>query len=251
MIVEFIGTPGAGKTTLLPVVSSYLSERGYKASSVLDAARPFAARTLSGKAAQKIFPVRFLKPVLWQIFYLYSYFHRRKFLRNHPTLMNTVRLHQEERPITEDDLKHVMRWFVHLTGYYQFFLDIMQADDVVIYDEGFVHRVVQLFASENEKPDLALVANYLDLIPKPDLVVFTNTPVEICEERVFKRGVWERFEKKGPEATSTFISHASEVVNFSASYLRERGWNLIEVQNGEGEISTTEQTLKTKLSTWL
>lgn len=165
--------------------------------------------------------------------------------------MNTVRLHQEERPITEDDLKHVMRWFIHLTGYYQFFLDIMQADDVVIYDEGFVHRVVQLFASENEKPDLALVANYLDLIPKPDLVVFTNTPVEICEERVFKRGVWERFEKKGPEATSTFISHASEVVNFSASYLRERGWNLIEVQNGEGEISTTEQTLKTKLSTWL
>jgi hypothetical protein len=49
----------------------------------------------------------------------------------------------------------------------------------------------------------------------------------------------------------TFISHASEVVNFSASYLQERGWNLIEVQNGEGEISITEQTLKTKLSTWL
>lgn len=251
MIVEFIGTPGSGKTTLLPVVSSYLNERGYKANSVLEAARPFAQRTFPGKVAQTILPGQLRRSVLWQIFYYASYFRRQKFQHNHPMLLRTVRNHQAGRPITQYDYDHVMKWFVHLTGYYQFFIDLMQAEDVVIYDEGFVHRVVQLFASENEKPDFSLIAIYLDLIPKPDLVVFTNTPVEICEERVFKRGVWERFEKKGPEATSAFITHASEVVNFSASYLRDRHWNLIEVRNGDGEISAAEETLKVNLSQWL
>jgi len=251
MIVEFIGTPGAGKTTLVPAVSSYLNEKGYQAYSVLEAARPFAQRTFSGKVAKKILPRNLLKPALWQIFYFSSYFHRSKFHRNHPSLLRTVRDHQEGRPITPYDLNHVMRWFIHLTGYYQFFIEFMEAEDAVIYDEGFVHRVVQLFASENEEPDFGLVAKYLDLIPKPDLVVFTNTPAEVCEERVFKRGVWERFEKKGPEATSTFISHASKVVNFSASYLGDRHWNLIEVQNGEGEISAAEETLKVQLSAWI
>ena len=251
MIVEFIGTPGAGKTTLVPVVSAYLNERGYQADAVLDAARPFAGRTFPGKVAKTILPRKLRNPVLWQIFYYSSYFRRKKFLRLHPTLMQTVRHHQAERPITQSDFDHVMKWFVHLTGYYQFFSDLMQVDDAVVYDEGFVHRVVQLFASENEEPDFTLVANYLDLIPKPDLVVFTNTPVEICEERVIQRGVWERFQKKGPEATSTFISHASEVVNFSAGYLRDRQWNLVEVQNGEGGISAAEESLKLQLSTWL
>ena len=251
MIIEFIGTPGAGKTTLLPTASSYLKERGYQAYSVLDAARPYAQRTFIGKVAKIILPRKLLRPVLWQIFYLYSYLHRRNFYRNHQTLMNTVRHYQEGRPITPDDLDHVMKWFVHLTGYYHFFLKFMKSDDAVIYDEGFVHRVVQLFASEYEEPDYALVANYLDLIPKPDLVIFTNTPLEICKERVFQRGVWERFQRKSPEATSTFISNASKVVNFSASYLRDRDWNLIEVLNQEGELSAAQETLKVQLTTWL
>lgn len=251
MIIEFIGTPGAGKTTLLPVVSRYLKEKGLQASSVLDAARPFAQRTFPGKLARKILPGRLLNPVLWQIFYVSSYFRRRKFFRENPTLMKTVQQHQAERPLTHDDHDHVMRWFLHLTGYYQFFMEFMQSDDVVVYDEGFVHRVVQLFASENEAPDFPSVAKYLDLVPKPDLVVFANTPVEICEDRVLSRGVWERFQKKPPEATSIFISHASEVVNFSVSYLRDLNWNLIEVQNGDTEISAVEQTLRSKLSGWL
>ena len=251
MIIEFIGTPGAGKTSLLPTVSSYLKERGYEAYSVLDAARPFAQRTFPGKAAKTILPGKLLRPIFWQIFYLYSYIHRGNFYRNHETLMNTVRHYQEKRPITPDDLEHVMKWFIHLTGYYHFFGGFMKATDAVIYDEGFVHRVVQLFASEYEEPDYASVANYLDLIPKPDLVIFTNTPVEICEKRVFERGVWERFQRKSPEATSKFLLNASKVVNFSASYLRDRDWNLIEVQNRDGELSAAKETLKIQLTAWL
>jgi thymidylate kinase len=248
MIVEFIGTPGAGKTTLVPVVSTYFKENGYQAYSVLDAARPFAKRTFAGKVVRKIFPESILKIILWQIFYISSYFNRRKFHQKNNALMEAFYHHQEKRPITPSDREHVIHWFVHLTGYYEFFKKFIQQNDVLIFDEGFVHRVVQLFASENEAPDFDLVASYLDLIPKPDLIIFTNTPTNICEERVFSRGVWERFREKDPADTSKFIHHSSEVVNFSAKYMREKGWNLIEVQNGHQEISIVAETLKNQLT---
>ncbi len=248
MIVEFIGTPGSGKTTLVPVVTGYLNEIGFQAYPVLDAARPFAKRTLSGKLIDKILPMFLLNKILWQIYYFSSYLNRRKFYKKNRALMEEILQFQEQRPISRYDRHHVIHWFIHLTGNYEFFLKYLQPKDVVIFDEGFVHRVVQLFASENEEPDFELMVVYLNLIPKPDLVIFTNTPYEICKERVFSRGIWERFRKKEPEDTSKFIFNASKVVNFSVDYLRKKGWNIIEVQNGHDDISTAEKLLKNELS---
>jgi len=248
MIIELIGTPGAGKTTLLPVITQSMIERGYQALSVIDAARPYAKKTILGKIVFKLLPSSTHRPILWQIFYLYSFINRRKFYKSHPVLMDSVLEHQRQRPISTNDLKHVLRWFIHLTGYYQFFSQYPMPKDALIFDEGFVHRVVQLFASENEEPDFRLVANYLDLIPKPDLVIFTNAPEEVCKQRVFSRGVWDRFREKDPRDTEKFISNASKIVNFSANYMKEKGWDLIEVKNGDQEISLAQNSLKQSLS---
>lgn len=248
MIVEMIGTPGAGKTTLLPVISDFIMQREFQAYTVIEAARPYAKKTNLGKLIVKVLPKNLHGPMLWQIFYLYSFLNRRKFSRNNQKLIETVLAHQNKRPITDKDLKHVLRWFIHLTGYYEFYRKRLVPKDVLILDEGFVHRVVQLFASENEEPDFHIVAEYLDLIPKPDLVVFTNAPEEVCIERVFSRGVWKRFRDRDPNDIRKFISNASRIVNFSAKYLREKGWLLVEVQNGEQDFSIAQQSLIESLS---
>ena len=231
MIVEFIGAPGSGKTTFLPHLKDYFIEKGYSADAFLDAARPMASRTGLGKIAAAVLPAKLERFILWQIFYASTIIHRKEFAKQHQSLMETVIPYQANRPISEPDKKHVMRWFLHLTGCYQFFNKRIEKGEVVLFDEGFVHRVVQLFASENEEINYQAISEYLNLIPKPDLVVFVNASIKICQERVFSRGVWDRFREKDPNATALFLERAWKIVNYSVDKLREKNWVFVEIQN--------------------
>ncbi len=247
VIVEFIGAPGAGKTVLMPVVGAHFDRLGFQALSVLEAARPFAARTRIGKAVQSLAPGRPRRFLLWQVFYLFSFLHRQNFRRRNPALIGGTLAFQRQRPITAADRHHVLRWFIHLTGTYEFLSAYSRQDEVLVFDEGFVHRVVQLFASENEQPDPARVAAYLDLIPQPDLVIFPSASSATCERRVFERGVWERFRVKERDATSRFIANAHRVVTFAVGYIRSKGWTVIEVDNDNREISASLAALQENL----
>ncbi|MGB7876351.1 MAG: hypothetical protein WBL25_18370, partial [Anaerolineales bacterium] len=90
MIVEFIGTPGAGKTTFMPVVSEHFKNQQFQSYSVLEAARPFAARTFPGKMVGMVPFGRLQRFLLWQFFYAFSYSYRSKFAGQNQTLMRTV-----------------------------------------------------------------------------------------------------------------------------------------------------------------
>jgi thymidylate kinase len=248
MIVEFIGTPGAGKTTFMPVVRDHFKEQRFKAYSVLEAARPFAGRTIPGKVVRMLTWGKLQRFLLWQVFYVFSFAYQPRFSRQHRKLMKSVLDFQKQRPIPKPDLKHVLRWFIHLTGSYEFLKGYAQPDDMLIFDEGFAHRAVQLFASENETPDLVSVAGYLDLIPKPDLIILPRASIEVCETRVFERGVWERFEMKGREETSKFIKNAHRIVNFAVCYIKEKGWTVIEVDNDQESIANSKSALKRNLA---
>ncbi len=247
MIVEFIGTPGAGKTTFMPFAQDHFRDQYFCPYSVVEAARPFAARTSIGKKMQYVSPVRMQRFLLWQIFYAYSYVYRSRFSAYNKKLMKTVLNYQSLRPISTADKRHVLRWYLHLTGSYEFLRTYAQAGEMLLFDEGFVHRVVQLFASENESPNFEEVKNYLDLIPKPDLVIYPKTSASVCEERVFERGVWKRFQKKGRNETGKFIRNAHKIVNYAVQYIRTKGWVVIEVDNNHVNLATSSFMLKSAL----
>jgi thymidylate kinase len=243
MIVEFIGAPGAGKTTLMPLVRDHFHALGLRAYPALEAARPFAARTPPGQLAARLPVHRLRRFLLWQIFYAFSRAHQREFRRQHPDLIRMVMEFQARRPIAGSDLHHVLHWFVHHTGVHSFLGTRAQPGEVLIYDEGFAHRVVQLFASEDEPLETAPVAAYLDLIPRPDLVIYARASREICEQRVRGRGIWPRFSRKEPAATSRFIRNAHQVVDFAVGNMRAAGWQMIEVVNEAQELPVVQSNL--------
>ncbi len=243
MIVEFISTPGAGKTTLLPTVADFLNERGYCARAVIDAARPLARRTVVGRAVGRLAPPAWQRALLWQTFYRYSQANQARFIARNPELVGMVWRFQWRRPIAQADRRHVLRWFSHQTGVYEFLRRRAEPDEAILFDEGFIHRVVQLFASENEMPEPGAVAAYINRLPRPDLVIHPVAPREICERRVYGRGLWERFQVKSAEETSRFIASAERAVNLAVGLIKQQGWTVIEVDNSGDDPSIARAEL--------
>jgi thymidylate kinase len=248
MIVEFIGAPGAGKTTLVPTLIDHLAERGIRARSVVEAARPYAERTLLGKAVGRLSPPRFRHPLMWQVFYHLSVLYRLRFFVQHPRLVWQVSTSQRRRPIPADARRHVTYWFFHLVGYYEFLAAHSRSDEALVFDEGFVHRVVQMNASDVEEPDPAQIRDYVNLLPRPDLVVFVEAPWEVCEQRIYRRGLWKRFHDKSPAEVSRYVANSHRIVNMTVDYIQSKGWTVIEVDNRGDEVEVSESELRGKLA---
>lgn len=247
MIVEFIGTPGAGKTTLLPVVTDYFNQNGFDAYSVVDAARPFAERTIWAKGV-RLLPISWHRPILWQLFYHLSKVSRFKFSLENPKLISMVYHYQHSRPISKPDRQHVLRWFFHHVGTYAFLKSHARPNEALIFDEGFIHRVVQHYASEAEKPDFSHMRAYIDLLPQPDLVIYPVAARELCEQRVYNRGLWERFRQKSPPEVVQYMINAHKVVCEAVKHIKNRGWMVVEVDNNNGPETFAAVELVRKLS---
>jgi thymidylate kinase len=249
MIVEFIGAPGAGKTTLMPNVIETLQERGIRAFTVVDAARPFAERTLLGKTVFQFTPRSLRRPLLWQLFYRLSTLYRLKFFVKYPRLIYHVLSTQRHRPKSADIReRRVLYWFFRTVGYYEFLKAQARPNEALILDEGFVHRVVQLYASGVEAPNPTQILAYVDLLPKPDLVIFTQAPPEVCEKRIYSRGLWERFRHKDPAEISRFVANACQIVNLTVDHIRNAGWVVVEVDNGADDLMASTAELDRMLS---
>jgi thymidylate kinase len=253
MIIEFIGAPGAGKTTLMPSVIEFFQERGIDTFTVVEAARPFAQRTVIGKVVQALTPASLRQPLLWQVFYRFSVWRRWQFRQKHPQLMQFLWASQANRPPAADvQQRKVLYWFDRLTGYYTFLQAYARPNEVLVLDEGFVHRVVQLFSSSVEKPSREEIVTYLDMVPRPDLVIFTHAPRDICERRIYGRGLWDRARHKDATEISQFVANAYLAVNLAAEHMRQKEWTMIAVDNGRDDLAATQAELRHQLAkvTW-
>lgn len=247
MIIEFIGTPGAGKTTLLPSVAEYFQAQGICTRTVVEAARPYAQRSRIGKLVTHFAPHSWWRSLLWQVFYHLSAYYRLVFFMAHPRLIGLVLGSQLRRPISIEARYHAWHWFIHLVGYYQFLGVHEQPNEALVLDEGFVHRVVQMNASEHEVPDPGRIATYLALVPRPDLVIAVHAPWELCTDRIYERGIWERFRAKSRAEVASYVRNANLIVNMTVDYMRDAEWPLIEIDNSCNDTGITKEELRRKL----
>jgi len=251
MIIELIGTPGAGKTTLVPTVIEYFQERGICARTVVEAARPYAQRTALGEAVSRLAPRSLRQPLLWQVFYHLSRLYGFRFFAKNPKLIQQVLSSQRRRPIPAEARRHVLHWWFHLVGCYEFLKAHTRRDEALIFDEGFIHRVVQLNASDVEEPAPARILAYVDLLPRPDLVIFPKAPREVCEKRIHNRGIWKHLRHKNPAEISTYIANSHLVVNLTIDYMKVKGWPIIEIDNGSDDPTVSKAELRKKLTSAL
>jgi Ser/Thr protein kinase RdoA (MazF antagonist) len=248
LVVEFLGTPGAGKTTLMAEARAMLQEQGYSTYAVVDAARPFAQRTFWGSVVNRLSPMRYRNPLLWQVFYYLSGGYRYKFSSKHRQLKQYVTTSQEHRPVEAAVReRRVLYWFNRLMGSYEFLMAHARDGEALVFDDGFVHRAVHLHASVVETPDLANVRAYVDMIPQPDIVIVPRVPLDLCELRIVKRGVWEYLRNKSLEDLRKFLINAEVVMNATVDHIKAKGWQVVEVDNGGDDTAAAIQELERKL----
>jgi len=244
LIVEFIGTPGAGKTTLSNELVSSLQEDGIDASTIIGAARVHGHRTFAGQAIVPFTPRALRRAFLWELFYLLSTLHIAPFMLEHFRLTRFVLRTQLGRPIPMAARRRALYWFFQLAGRCRFLRATSRDREILVVDDGFLHRSVNLNASHVEKPDAYQVTAYVDLAPKPDLVVFTVADRDACERRIRERGVWPHRRHLSPAELSRYLRNAELVVGLAVQRARERGWTVVEVNNEDRGLDQVKRDLR-------
>lgn len=246
-VVELAGAPGAGKTSLLPTVADACDAAGLHAYTVTEAARPFARRVALGRLADAL-PSAAGRRLLWAIFYWGSMLGTLRLMRRHPRLVLDVMRSQRGRPPNADaGRRRVVYWFFRMAGAHLFLQRHGRPGEALILDEGYVHRAVQLHSSVVERPVPARIAAYVAALPRTDLVVVVRAPVDLCQDRVRRRGVWRRLGHRSPAEIDRFVANAHEAVTLATAAVRAAGRPVIEVANA-GDLAETEVTLKAEVT---
>jgi deoxyadenosine/deoxycytidine kinase len=180
---------------------------------------------------------------LWQLFCLLGVTQCVRFARDNPKLARFVFTTQIRRPLPITTRVQVLRWFVQLAGRYRLLTRTSGELDVLVLDDGFLHRAVHLHADHVSEPDLACLAAYIDLVPRPDLVIFTTARADTCERRVRARGVWRHSRHLSRAELSRYMANAERVATQAAHLASERGWQVIEIENEQRTLDDARHDL--------
>lgn len=247
MIIEFLGNTGSGKSTLIPVLLECLRADGRTAMSVTEAIHTYARKTWWGRVICCFVPQTWQGPVLWRVFgFFFSKVHIVRFSIRYPGLVRFVIRSQLERSIPWKHRHLILSMFFRMLGQYAFLTFWAYQRDILVIDEGFVHRAVHLFVSESERIEPARVIDYLELLPQSDVIVWVETPLDVCLERVYARGLQVRLRRLQSCQVSQFMENAEQVIDVAARYLQSAGRQVVRITN-QGDLNLSRAELQEKI----
>lgn len=247
MIIELIGTPGSGKTTIMQAVIEHFRGRGVDAYSRRDIHRVYRSRS----PARRL--VRWAPGHLQErIFLRLASFHRtlewQKHLLTLAPLIRHVQETQQNRPVEAGvDARNILPSFRRSVESYGLLKTHRRPSDVLVFDEGFVHRVVALYVSPVEMPDPARVKTYLNLVPPADYVIHIQSPPEECMRRRIQRGLTGYLATLDEESLARFFAHAHATITLTVDHLRQKGWTVLEIDNSDGRSAQAAEELERML----
>lgn len=250
VVIELVGIPGAGKTTLARRLVVDLAATGTSATTMTEAGRRRAARTRTGAAARRL-PPRLASLLLWQRHLAGGRAGAIALCWRHPRLVVRVLATQWSRPGVPARLRaHVLRWWFAHAGRRAFLAGTARPGDVLVVDDGFVHRAATLHAGPGQPPRDDAVSAYVAAVPRPDLLVVVTADPPTCADRVRARGVW-RHRPLDPVALAWHLVHAEQAVAAAVRTARDLGWDVLEVDNdGQALDAVAARLLRDVRARW-
>lgn len=245
MIIEFAGMPGAGKSTLVGAARETLAHLGYfPMASEKEAGPHCLKRSLPGRIICRAFPQRWHQRLLWGTFRRLLYWHRLTFAIQQRRLTRHVLRHLWRKHLTLRDKLEVLDYYLHISSFYQYFSGRLQPHEVLILEEGLVHRATSIHAAPDAAPHPADIAECIRLIPGTALAVFVVAPRDICAQRVLARGQQRRYLG---EALVPYLTNVSEAIDLAIGCLQGSGRPVVIIEN-DGSLESSREHLQQALT---
>ena len=230
MIVEFIGLPGAGKSTLMQAAKDTWNQLGLKALPASEIGPYYLRRTLLGRIICLITPTKRETWVLNGIYRRFIHLYRVKFALKNPKLAWQVINFILHRPLPWKDKKVILGWFFRDASYYEFYQERLRPEELLLLEEGIVHRATSLYASPVERLDPNQIRRYISALPRPDLIIWIHTSLDTSVERVISRGEQRRYLGKD---LRPFIASSAEIIELAMQTVKGVGCDIIQINNDE------------------
>lgn len=240
MLIELAGPVGAGKTTVAAELARLLRAEGLAVLTPAEAVarcleRTWAGRSLGhgrlGRAAAR-------GAVAW---------HALAFALERPRLAWHVLASQRRRTIPWWHRRIIVGLFFQVAGQERLLRRALRAGEAVVFEEGVVHRAVNLYAWAPGRLETDAVRAYLALLPAADLTVLVRAPLEVCLRRAGARGLPIRLRDKDGRTVERFMQHAQAIIELAGRALAAGGRTAIMVDNG-GSLEATAAALRERLA---
>jgi thymidylate kinase len=184
MIVELFGHPGAGKTTFAHALCASLRDRGhvvslflsYRPTELPPSAHPFAGEAFRPQAAAVA--KRLIRPAVEMLALA------RHPLANSHDIIKAAALIRALPPRNVFLAVRMSQYIVRLSHAWR---QASQAEHIVLFDQAFVQVVCSLLSLHGREPDKALLAQALEHVPKSDLLIRLDAPLEALKARLCDR----------------------------------------------------------------
>ena len=237
--IEFSGIPGSGKSTIVPVVARYLKRNGRDVvdrNNLIHRSNYFPFNSRYFQFLMKVFPPKQRERCNWCLnnFFHVNYEYQLQFMADHLPLLQYLVGFVNARPIPEDHKRMLVRWFVKMAGCYQMARECLGDDDVFLFDEGYVQKVVSLYISvEEETPAPAEIERYLDQIPGGLTLINVQADQEKCKRRILDRNLPKRLKGREQHEIETYLSRSRVAIDFAASYMARKGGQVVVIDNSK------------------
>ncbi len=248
-VVEMMGMVGSGKTTLAGVMSDDLEGKGFQVLPVTEALHVVLSRTAVGSVVRALVSSEAGRERVHGVLYrrvirpCYCWI----FIARHPRLAALALAAVGRSAIGVRHRVRILKLFVR-PGAAQLFLGPrMEVNEILLFEEGLVHRAVNLFSWCEGEVDVAALEQYVDRVPATDLIVVVEASTAVAVDRARARGLPVRLIGVDDATIERFMARAAEVAVFVAGALRRSDRPTVVIDN-DGPVADAIASLRASLA---
>lgn len=252
--IELFGLPGSGKSSIIAGLTEKRRDNNNlnnTAQALISAFKNSAISTIN-KTLFSFTPYTVQQKYIYSLFRKSRYYNTylNKFLAEHGKCLVPFFSSELFTKISKEEKLFLISNFNHRATLYKMIRENIQDSAPVIFDEGFVQGSSSLFLSPvisiPEFPESEII-DYLIEIPLPELIVYLDTDIEICIERIKARpkSLPQRFEKEAASyKLQDYLANIKDHFTFVLENIETMGCKVIRFDNNEGIAASLECLLK-------